>query len=99
MCDCNSYNWEIGSEPCKLIIDPYTKRNVCIDACIVDDILKLWVLGISTLSSCCGHNRLIKSIVFGSKQLALSAHRHLDGYAFLFWSDEKKLTNINECLG
>lgn len=37
---------------------PYgvTRKKVCIDRCIVDEVRKLWSMGIKTNGSCCGHN-------------------------------------------
>lgn len=31
-------------------------QNICVDACISDEIEYLWSLGISTTGCCCGHN-------------------------------------------
>ena len=34
-----------------------------IDNCILDELRKLWVLGIITVASCCGHNKINGSII------------------------------------
>jgi len=31
------------------------RTNICIDGCLVDEIIFLWRLGIETTSCCCGH--------------------------------------------
>ena len=59
MCDCYSYNGEVGTVPAKILQVPkewqWEKENVEVDACIADQVLALWDAGIVTLSSCCGH--------------------------------------------
>ena len=63
MCDCRSYNAEIGTVP-EVILHPNDYfptdeiKSVCVDACIADQIKALWEAGIWTLGSCCGHNGL-----------------------------------------
>lgn len=66
MCDCKSYNLEVGNTP-ERIINPRPffperleiKESVCVDECIADQVMKLWKAGIWTLGSCCGHNGLV----------------------------------------
>lgn len=64
MCDCHSYNADIGNVP-EVILDPNEyfnwdsqARTVCVDACIADQIKALWEIGIWTVGCCCGHNGL-----------------------------------------
>ena len=59
MCNCHSYNWDIGKESEIVMIHPLTGYNVCIDACIAHVIKHLWNNHIWTGGSCCGHNRQI----------------------------------------
>lgn len=35
-----------------------TDRGICLDACVADEVIKLWELGITTTGCCCGHNKL-----------------------------------------
>lgn len=61
---CNCVNVEIGSYdnqvelPCPSHM-PTTRgvNTICIDACLKDEILYLWSLGITTTGCCCGHNK------------------------------------------
>lgn len=67
MCDCYSYNKEVGSVP-EVILDhaqyfPGTRETVCVDACIVNVIKHLWRNKVETLGCCCGHNTESPSIV------------------------------------
>lgn len=73
MCNCKSYNkpeWG-GDRPEVMVPKPdwseRTSDTIGLDACIADDILKLWANGIRTLSSCCGHMKAPPSIVVESK--------------------------------
>jgi hypothetical protein len=65
MCNCHSYNWEVGQEPNVILEAPEWshKDTICIDACIASIIQHLWDNGIVTLNSCCGHNKKNPSIV------------------------------------
>lgn len=45
---------------------PHIKRNdgwVCIDICISQEIAELWYKGVKTLNSCCGHQKLLSSVI------------------------------------
>lgn len=61
MCKCN--NIEIGSYKRQTSMkDPFNFRNrhngwICIDTCLVQEIVELWYLGIKTIECCCGHNK------------------------------------------
>lgn len=63
-CDCHSYNAATGTTP-EQILNPndYFKwdspgpAEICIDACIADEVLALWRAGVWTINSCCGHGR------------------------------------------
>lgn len=71
-CDCLSYNrpdWGgsdleavLPSPPHLMDIKP---GHICIDACLVPVIKKLWDHQVVTLSSCCGHRREAPNIVLG----------------------------------
>lgn len=69
MCNCHSYNWDVGDQPSE-ILDPNEffnwdspAKDVCIDACIVDQIKHLWLHGVWTGGSCCGHNKRNPNVV------------------------------------
>jgi len=58
-CSCQSYNRPDlgGSNPPIVMKSKFVKdAGVCIDACMVSIIQKLWDNNIVTLNSCCGHN-------------------------------------------
>ena len=42
------------TDPCNPSLSPFP-RTVCIDKCLLPEILKLWELGIKTTGCCCGH--------------------------------------------
>lgn len=73
-CTCKSYNAEIGTEPEVVLPRPKWMpegeriNGVPVDACIAKVILYLWEHGVTTLSSCCGHNGRfgVPSIVLGN---------------------------------
>lgn len=73
MCDCKSYNSEVGSIPEVILPRPgwlpdgVRVNGVPVDACIATTVAKLWERGILTASSCCGHNGLLgnPSLVLG----------------------------------
>ena len=33
------------------------RENVCIDVCLIPEVVSLWELGIKTTGCCCGHNK------------------------------------------
>lgn len=39
------------------------KSKIAIDPCIEEEIKFLWSKGIATINSCCGHNKLMPSVV------------------------------------
>lgn len=62
MCDCRSYNAQVGIIPEVVLPRPdwlpvgERENGVPVDACIAPVIQRLWDEGVQTLSSCCGHN-------------------------------------------
>ena len=63
MCDC--VNVEMGSYNNQVELPrpghmPSTRgfTSVWVDACLKDEILYLWSLGITTTGCCCGHNKV-----------------------------------------
>lgn len=64
---CNCKNVTIGSydNQVRLKRPDFMSKNkttVCIDTCLVDEILYLWAHGIYTGGCCCGHNAIPASI-------------------------------------
>lgn len=56
---CNCIDVELGSYKAHVIVaDPFTGKQVGIDACVLDEIKSLWDEGIQTCASCCGHNKV-----------------------------------------
>jgi len=66
MCDCHSYNWEIGFE--KPVQFSYDGKTIEIDSCIAEVINHLWTNKIDTLGSCCGHNKESPSVVISTNE-------------------------------
>lgn len=64
---CNCNNIAAGSYDNQVMLDRplhmalrtegSTSNMICVDACLKDEILNLWSLGISTTGCCCGHNK------------------------------------------
>lgn len=65
--DINKFENCIGMSPPKgLAIKTVTgklKKNIPIDCCIAGDIAYLWMNGIYTLGSCCGHYKKQPSVI------------------------------------
>lgn len=62
-CHCRSYNGDDADTPGvpEVVLDPrpvfpFTTKTVCVDACIAEDIKRLWAHSIWTYGCCCGHN-------------------------------------------
>lgn len=84
-CSCRSYNAQIGDVPEVILPRPgflpegERVNGVPVDACISPVIEYLWSKGVSTLSSCCGHNGKLgsPSIVLGGAEENYSQIREL----------------------
>lgn len=62
---CNCKNIEIGTHDNQVVLTPPSwsnKEAICVDACLKDEILYLWVKGVRTGGCCCGHNKINGSI-------------------------------------
>lgn len=44
------------TDPCNPSLSPFPK-TVCIDKCLLPEILELWEMGIKTTGCCCGHGK------------------------------------------
>lgn len=58
MCDCN--NVEIGSYNNQVELKApkwSSHKTICVDACLTQEITKLWSYGVHTTGCCCGHNK------------------------------------------
>jgi hypothetical protein len=67
-CNCFSYNGQTGTVAQRLMdprpyFQPSWPAEVAVDECIANEVLALWIAGIWTLNSCCGHS--------GSKRRAI----------------------------
>lgn len=75
-CVCN--NIEMGSYANQsTVTNPFTKRRVGIDNCILSDIKLLWGYGIETIESCCGHGERLGYIATPTKY-----HKQMEGFGF-----------------
>lgn len=58
---CNCQNIDIGTYSNQVVLNApewSSKTTICIDACLKDEILYLWSIGIKTTGCCCGHNKV-----------------------------------------
>ena len=96
-CDCHSYNAGTGSTPEVVLhqeryFPDANKDEVCVDACIAEQIEALWFAGVRTRGSCCGHNGAFgpPSVVIASPSDAILASRVLSrdkrSWHVLFWA-------------
>ena len=76
MCDCHSYNWEVGVVPEVQLEYPLDRRDrtICVDECIARVIKHLWNHEVETLGCCCGHNEKAPSIVLAQNVTKESAN-------------------------
>lgn len=112
-CDCvnvefGSYDNQIEVVPPPHMVEYYTKQGgsptICLDACVVVEVCKLWKLGITTTGCCCGHNKaegfigVIESDIPRMKQMgyhvAYNQSRPVDEDSFI-----PKSVKYNEPLG
>ncbi|MEA4862695.1 MAG: hypothetical protein VB042_05255 [Victivallaceae bacterium] len=58
MCNCRSYNKQVGQRAERQIDLCHNgeKHTVCVDACIADLIQEINNAGVVTVGSCCGHS-------------------------------------------
>ena len=61
--ECFSYNKQTGTVPNVVARNPFTGFDVSLDACIAEEVQGLWKAGIRTVGSCCGHGRMMKTIL------------------------------------
>lgn len=67
MCKCK--NVKIGSfENQSEVTNPFTGNVISIDRCILPEIYDLWNKRIKTIGSCCGHNKIVPTIVVPSTE-------------------------------
>lgn len=68
------------------------KTEICVDACLADEITELWKKGIRTMGCCCGHGRYLGMIQVlpedAPKMLAL-------GYEFYIYSEEDNFSRAD----
>lgn len=48
---------------------PFQEKSVTVDICVLPAILELWNAGITTMGNCCGHNRLLPTVVVDEKDV------------------------------
>jgi hypothetical protein len=60
MCSC--VDIEIGSYQNQIVVHApahMPKSNgYCLDRCIAEEIMELWIMGVTTTGCCCGHNKV-----------------------------------------
>lgn len=49
--------------------EPYTEEIVCIDTCIATAIGYLWKQGVKTRNSCCGHQKILPTVVVAEESI------------------------------
>ena len=72
-CDCWSYNANEGVTPNAVPRLPPNGQLVCVDACISQVIQRLWTHRIWTAGSCCGHGRLLPSVILSEGDQSIEA--------------------------
>ena len=110
MCNCKSYNLNIGEEPSVILTPPENlfkqmdrdTRSICIDKCIANVIKHLWNHNIVTLGSCCGHNEKSPSVVIANYYLVSKVRnliREVDDRRWVIWVWETRLVGYPEGKG
>lgn len=92
-CECISYNRpDIGGGIRCTALDPSIyfpdiEKKICVDTCIIEDILNLWKAGIWTSGSCCGHNGFFsRNIIIADGRRAKEAQKIVgNGIDILYW--------------
>ena len=67
MCNCVNIEMGLYGNQVKLDCPEHMKKyisydTIAIDRCLLDEIQYLWSLGVRTVGSCCGHNKVIGTI-------------------------------------
>lgn len=69
MCDCKNVNVGEYTNQTTLKVPTllynskyFSNEYICVDTCLVEEIIYLWDNGIRTTGCCCGHNKLIPYI-------------------------------------
>ncbi len=86
MCNCHSYNWQLGVEEERMV--ELSGKTVCLDDCIADTVIALNRSGYHTVSSCCGHNLIRPSIVLSN---SLSAQQCIEAKKLLQGIDDRNI--------
>lgn len=60
---CHCENVDFGSYENQVIMKHPSGKLVCIDTCIATEIGYLWHNSINTLNSCCGHKKLLPTVI------------------------------------
>jgi len=102
---CNCKNVEIGSYDNQIILGYYpvmreyadnrlkeglSNYGICVDRCIVDQVVELWEAGIRTYGSCCGHNKTEGFINVGEEDYEKALLLGFEPYVF-----DKKPYDLN----
>jgi len=59
MCDCINVKCQTYDNQVKLVAPVWSSKDyICVDTCLMNEILVLWNRGIITTGCCCGHNYL-----------------------------------------
>ena len=67
---CNCINVDIGSYSNQTpLINPFTRKPVGIDNCLLKEIKMLWKVGIETIECCCGHNKASAYIIVNDRHM------------------------------
>lgn len=56
MCNCPE-GVSVGTHTNTVTVTAPNGKQICLDKCIADEVQMLWRLGITTIGSCCGHNK------------------------------------------
>lgn len=64
--ECHCKNIEFGTYDNQVVMKHPSGKLVGIDTCIATEIGWLWHQGINTLNSCCGHKKLLPTVIVHS---------------------------------
>jgi hypothetical protein len=94
-CTCN--NVEVGSYANQIWVHSpshmYKVNGYCLDRCVAEEVMGLWMLGITTTGCCCGHGKVTPYIGVINKDIARMKEF---GYSPTRSSDEDSFSPIGK---
>jgi len=66
---CTCANVEMGTYAATVSMQTPTEKWVGVDVCIATEVGRLWMSGVTTLASCCGHGELEPTVVVAEESI------------------------------